>query len=313
MVFEIIMICLAVLAAAFITLSFIAGNMMFNMVLLPKSDKNMMKNKKTDVSEDVIKYFDDMALWVNEHCTQKIEITTFDGLKLKAKLMERKDSDKWAVVVHGYTSRGDHMQPFAKAYLEAGYNVLIPDLRGHGESEGIYATMGFYDSVDIIEWVYEILKMNENAKIVLHGISMGAATVMVATGEDLTEHVRCAVEDCGYTSVYDEFRSQASTITKFPAWPLLAAANMFANIRIKMDFHKNSALESVKKSKTPTLFIHGDQDTFVPYRMLDELYKNASCEKDILIVPSATHGESAFKEPQMYWDKVWGFVNKYIS
>ncbi|MFA7672436.1 MAG: alpha/beta hydrolase [Clostridia bacterium] len=313
MIFKIILICVAALAVIFIILSFIAGNIMFSMVLIPKSDKNMMKKKKIDMSEDVIKFFNDMTSWVNEHCTRKIEITTFDGLKLKAKLIEQKDSDKWAIVVHGYTSVGDHMQPFAQKYSEAGYNVLIPDLRGHGESEGRYATMGYYDSVDIIEWVYEILKMNENAKIVLHGLSMGAATVMVATGEDLTGHVRCAVEDCGYTSVFEEFRSQSSTIAKLPSLPILTAANILANIRIKMDFRKNSALDSVKKSKTPTLFIHGDQDAFVPYRMLDELYSSASCEKDILIVPGAAHGESAAREPQMYWNKVWGFVNKYIG
>lgn len=313
MILEIISICLAALIVIFITLSFIAGNIMFNMVLLPKSDKNMMKKKKIEMSDDAVKFFNDMTAWVDEHSTRKIEMVAFDGLKLKANLIEQKDSDKWVIVVHGYTSRGDHMQPFARKYFEEGYNVLMPDLRGHGESEGRYATMGFYDSVDIIEWVYEILKMNENAKIVLHGISMGAATVMVATGEDLTEHVRCAVEDCGYSSIFEEFRSQSSTIAKIPSLPILTAANILANIRIKMDFRKNSALDSVRRSKTPTLFIHGEQDTFVPYRMLDELYSNASCEKDILTVPGAAHGESAAREPQMYWNKVWGFVNKYVE
>lgn len=75
------------------------------------------------------------------------------------------------------------MAQFAKQYYKAGFNILMPDLRGHGDSEGQYTTMGYYESVDVIDWIKEIIKKDPDALIVLHGISMGAATVMLTTGK----------------------------------------------------------------------------------------------------------------------------------
>jgi hypothetical protein len=205
------------------------------------------------------------------------------------------------------------MAQFAKQYYETGFNILMPDLRGHGDSEGQYATMGYYDSVDIIGWISQIIKKDSDAKIVLHGISMGAATVMLTTGEDLSNHVKCAIEDCGYTSVWDIFSYNMKRFFKLPAFPVLYVSNIISRARVRMDFKQASPLNAVKKSKTPTLFIHGDADQLVPFYMLEPLYDNAACEKDILVVKGAEHGASSAKEPDVYHKKVSEFISKYLN
>src|SRR5690606_19801958 len=121
-------------------------------------------------------------------------ITSFDGLKLHAyKVINKTPSNKWAITVHGYTSEGLNMSSYAKKYYDMRYNILIPDLRGHASSEGDYIGMGWDDRLDIISWIKSIIKNDKNAEIVLHGVSMGAATVTMASGEDLPNNVKAII------------------------------------------------------------------------------------------------------------------------
>ncbi|MFA5340380.1 MAG: alpha/beta hydrolase [Clostridia bacterium] len=311
--FDIILTVVILVVIVFSVLSFIAGLIMFKVTLLPKSDRNAFRKKDKDMTEQMKVFHELSKQWIDENTDSTWNLNTFDNLNLSARYITGNNEHKWVILVHGYTSVGWHMAPFAKEYYKMGYNILIPDLRGHGESEGQFATMGYYDSVDIIEWIYEIIKADVNAKIVLHGISMGAATVMLATGEDLSGHVRCAIEDCGYTSVWEVFSHNMKRMFKLPAFPILYAANVISSAKIKMDFKEVSPLDAVKKSRTPTLFIHGDKDVLVPFNMLDRLYDNASCQKDKLVIRNAIHGESSSKEPDTYYEKVSGFIANYIG
>ena len=144
--------------------------------------------------------------------------------------------------------------------------MFLPDLRGSGDSEGDYYGMGWLDRFDIISWIRDtILEEQPDADIILHGVSMGAATVMMTTGEALPPNVRVAVEDCGYTSVWEEFTIQLKKVYGLPQFPIMHIANGMAKRRAGYSFKEASSVEEVKKSKTPTLFIHGDVDTFVPF------------------------------------------------
>ncbi|HOD93385.1 MAG TPA: alpha/beta hydrolase [Clostridia bacterium] len=311
--FEIILAVVIIFIIIFSVLSYIAGLFMFNVTMLPKSPKNIFRKKDKDMTEQMKAFHESSKKWVDENTASIWSLTTYDNLLLKARYIKGENTDKWVILVHGYTAVGWHMAEFAKAYKKMGYNILIPDLRGHGESQGLYVTMGYYDSVDIIEWIYEIIKDNIKAKIVLHGISMGAATVMLVTGEDLTEHVKCVIEDCGYTCVWEIFRYNMRRMFKLPAFPILYAANIISSAKIKMDFKEVSPIKAVKKSNTPTLFIHGDADELVPFYMLDKLYESAACEKEKLVIKGAAHGESSMKEPDTYYEKVSGFIAKYLN
>ena len=138
---------------------------------------------------------------------------------------------------------------------------------------------------------------------------MGAATVLMASGDNLPENVKAIIADSGYTSVWDIFASEAKARFNLPTFPVLDMFRIVANVRAEYDIKEASALEQVKKSKIPMLFIHGDTDDFVPEYMCEELYEAASCSKDKLIVHNAGHTESKYKEPETYYNKIFDFIN----
>ncbi len=197
-------------------------------------------------------------------------------------------------------------------FYNEGYNVIFPELRGNGFSEGKYYGMGWHERLDIIDWINYIVEKDPDSKIVLYGVSMGGATVMMTTGEALPDNVKVAVEDCGYTSAWDIFESRLNKF-HFPAFPFLHSMNTICKIFAKYDFKEASAYNQVAKSKTPTLFIHGAEDALVPTEMVYPNYENASCEKEILVVENAGHCGSSLVSPEYYWKTVFDFISKYID
>ena len=241
-----------------------------------------------------------------------ISIPNSEGRHINALLFKQEgDSERYAVLVHGYRSSVKGMSYLARRYYEAGYNVLIPYLRAHHGSDYEYSTMGWHERFDIIDWIKYIERTTKDAKVVLHGVSMGAATVMMTTGETLPPCVICAIEDCGYTSVFDAYSYKIPKMMNIPAFPSVDIFRIAIKKHVGFDIREASALEQVRKSHTPTLFIHGESDTVVPVSMAYELYSNASCEKDIAVFKRADHAMSPLLYPEQYWDKVMTFIAKY--
>lgn len=236
-------------------------------------------------------------------------IKTFDGLTLHAtEYLQPAPSHLWAVIAHGFHAPEKEPAEYGMYYYEKGYNVLAPDDRAHGNSEGRYITMGWLDRKDFIQRINEIVARDRDAQIVLHGVSMGGATVMMVTGEPLPKNVVCAIEDCGYTSVWDEFVAQVRNMVHLPPFPLIPLCSVIAKIRCGFSFREASSVKQVRKSVTPTLFIHGEKDTFVPTAMVYRNFEAASCPKDMLVVKDAEHAQSKNQEPELYWNKVFGFI-----
>lgn len=299
------------------------GNYFFNFALNAKAEKEFLQgNPHLAESEAVLGSVAEEAeladeFFKKEHEPTQLSIVSTDEhkLNLNAYLYENESADhKWAVVVHGYTGNALSMARYSRNFYERGYNVLAPDLRGHGESEGDYIGMGWHDRKDLLLWIDQILERDPQAEIALFGISMGGATVMMTSGEEkLPSNVKVIVEDCGYTSVSDVFTYQLDDLFGLPPFPVLNAANTVTKIRAGYDLFEASAINQVAKSRTPMLFIHGEADTFVPYEMLDKVYAAANVEKDKLIIPGAGHGEAEKVNPITYWNSVWGFVETYID
>ena len=204
------------------------------------------------------------------------------------------------------------MAEYAQNFLKIGYNVLVPDLRGHGESEGNYIGMGWHDRLDIIDWINYLIKENSDCKIIIFGVSMGAATTMMTTGETLPKQVKVAIEDCGYTSAWEQLGYNLKSVFNLPKFPVLYLASKSCNKHAKYRIQEASSIEQVKKSKIPTLFIHGSADTFVPFKMLDELYNVAVCPKEKLVVEGAEHARSSNVAPELYWNTIQRFIKKYL-
>lgn len=251
----------------------------------------------------------EMKKWYSEN-GEDVYIMS-DSLRLHGKLFKNSGT-KYALVCHGYTSKAKHMAGFVNKFHSLGYNVLAVDARAHGDSEGTKIGMGWVERFDVIEWVKYIISLEPDAQIILHGVSMGASTVLMASGEELPKNVKAIIADCGYTSEWDEFRQEADVL-HIPWFPVLNASSVISKVRDGYDFKQASAVEQVKKSHIPTLFIHGSKDELVPYGMLNELYSAANCEKEILTIQGAGHALSSSVAPELYWNTVETFLKKHLD
>ena len=273
------------------------------------SDKAIIdKNKKEEKTE--------VKKWLEETTQEKLEIKAKDDITLRATAYynktENQENHNWVIVAHGYRSKPSWVASIGMHfYKEKGYNVLIPSMRATEESEGKYIGMGWLDKDDIIGWINKIIEKDKNAKIILHGSSMGAATVLMASGEHLPSNVKAIIADSSYTSVWDIFKSELKARFNLPSFPLMQMFRLIAIIQAKYDIKEASVIDQVKKSNTPTLLIHGDADDFVPVTMEPEIYNAIPVEKDQLIRHGAGHTKSRYREPETYYKKVYEFIDKY--
>lgn len=203
---------------------------------------------------------------------------------------------------HGYTSEGINDFPcLAKFYLEQGYNVLLVDERAHGRSEGTYIGFGCLDRYDVLSWLeYLIGRFGPEQEFILHGMSMGGATVLMSSGLPLPTQVKGIVSDCGFTSAWDVFTSVLHNMYHMPAFPIMQIADRMAKAEAGYGLAECNAVREVAKAQVPILFIHGDADTFVPCRMCHELYEACASQKSILIVKGASHAEAYHKDIEAY-------------
>ncbi|MBL1224448.1 alpha/beta hydrolase [Enterococcus sp. BWR-S5] len=254
--------------------------------------------------------------WFKDEANRETwQLTSEDDLKLQAIYIAAEgQTDKTAILAHGYMGSAETMGKYAKMYHDWGYNVLVPDARGHGESEGNYIGFGWPERKDYLQWIDKVIDANgQDEQITLFGISMGAATVMMTSGENLPENVKAIVEDCGYTSAKDELAYQLKDMFNLPEFPLIYVTSGITKIRAGYFFGEASAIKQLKKNKTPMMFIHGDADDFVPFYMLDEVYEATDVPKDKYVVAKAKHGEAYKKDPEMYEQRVSEFLTKYID
>ena len=220
--------------------------------------------------------------------------------------------------MHGYHDSYESMGAIAKHYSDMGWNVLMPDQRGHGQSEGDYVGWGFDERLDIVGWLNWVIRRDPEAEILLHGVSMGAASVLMATGGALPKQVKAAISDCAYTSIEAEMRYLLRRWRKMPGGMPLPAGLMFSALRkttlrrAGYDLRDAAPIQAVTRSKTPTLFIHGVDDDFVPASMMGKLYQAARCPKRFLWVPGADHAASVGSNPDLYWSTVSSFVKEHL-
>ncbi|WP_369413666.1 alpha/beta hydrolase [Brucepastera parasyntrophica] len=197
---------------------------------------------------------------------------------------------------------------------EFGFNVLMPDARGHGASEGTYIGFGWPERLDYLEWIdWAINKNGHETQIALFGISMGGATVMMTSGENLPENVKVAIEDCGYTSAYEELLYQFNRIFPGNNPSVIEKTSQLTKKRVGYTFEEASAFNQVRKSKTPTLFIHGEADSFVPFEMVYKVHDACASEKALYTVPDAGHSKSFDLNPDEYKRQVRTFMGKHMT
>ena len=234
--------------------------------------------------------------WIEGYGYEKHYIISDSGYKLMGYLFKAKEeSDLYLFGAHGYRSYGKkEFAGVTQYYLSKGVNVFLVDHVASGESEGTYCTFGYNEVRDCMKWLgYMRDSFGKDIRIILHGVSMGCATVTMMSGrEDLPGNVKAVVADCGFTTAKALFRYKLGDLG-VPPERLIKSVDAVHTRKMGFSFGDLEPVESVKSSKVPMLFIHGAEDKLVPCFMVKELYEACGSEhKDLLIVEGADHAQS---------------------
>lgn len=284
-------------------LTLYAGNYLYDYTLNTHSQKTIFEHMNEDKATQ-----QKATQWLEDN-SQNIFITN-DNLRLHSYYIQQK-SHIYMIMVHGYRSDATGLFSSIKEMKKKGYNLLIPDLRGHGKSEGDYIGMGWDDRKDVMKWIDFILKDHPQASIILYGVSMGAATVMNVAGENIPHQVKVIIEDCGFTSAWDIIKAHID-MGNLESEIALHMSSFITMLRAGYRLEDVQPIQQVKKSKTPILFIHGNLDEVVPFEMLDQLYESAQCPKQKLVINGGKHANCNTVEPNLYYQTIFDFIEKYI-
>ena len=318
---------IAIIAGLYLIISLIAGIAYFR-IMLARSKQMVLNTSHDPVDFEIVGAEDspllpDVKLLKAEQARfkeilknkkyQYLEQTSSRGLKLVGWYFpsERKENEKVKVVVfcHGWKSNGlADFSCCANFYFDYGYDVLIIDHQAHCHSEGKYLGFGVLDSINTLKWVKMVDQMHQgNCFIYLHGISMGANTVMLMANKDLPKSVKGIVSDCGFTSGYDEMTYLSSNMhTNF----LLARQIIWLLCKLICHYDlRISSIDALKEAKVPVLFIHGDKDNFVPLEASKKNYEVCSNKKMLHIFPGCYHAGCFINNKEEYTKLVIDFLN----
>lgn len=288
-IFSIVALVLVGLLLLGMILYLTIGGICFKIALSRKSTASRI------VSKEMKKVLDSYKIdfcWWDKFKFEDLTLISKDGLKLVGHFLPN-SSDKLAIIVHGYGADYREMQRYAKYFVEENYNILAVENRAHGSSEGKMIGMGWLDRLDLVQWINLMVEKNPDFKIVLFGLSMGASTVCMASGENLPSNVKAIISDCGFDNVYNQIKYVFKYRTKMSTWPVLNIFDVYLKSVYKFDMKNADAIKQVKKCKVPILYIHGDDDHFVPTENVYRLF-NATNEKlrSLYIVKGAGHALS---------------------
>lgn len=305
--FALILLCLAV--------SLAAGSYMVRYALQPD-----VKYDEQGEIQRLSENYPGLTEWVEEMMsTGQLKDTSmsFSGLEKHCYFISAADPScrRTAVTIHGYTSNPMHMMPIARMFRDSlGYNVIVPHLHYHGFSEGAAIQMGWKDRLDVLRWMDVAHERFSDTLQVVQGISMGGATTMMISGEQLPSYVKGFIEDCGYTSVWEQFSKEIKERFALGDFPVLYFADYVNWLRYGWRFKEASSVDQLAKCEVPMLFIHGDNDKFVPYSMLDQNY-NAKTKgyREKWSVPGVAHAESFKTFPEEYTARVRAFLKEHVE
>lgn len=324
---DILLIILLIIFIILIAIGILFYNYVFNRNWIDYNYKKIREKELKDTSPEGIernnkqKIYDKEKDEFNESVkdiSQDIFVKSFDNKMVHARVIENNASnaikDIWIVGVHGYRNSSYTFGEFINQLYKMGYNVLLPDLRGCGDSKEKYLTMGYKDKYDVKACIDWLTKNKKDSKIVIYGVSMGAATTMMTTGLKLPKNVKCVVEDCGYSSLFDELKYECKFFMHLPAFPVLYFLDLIYMLKNRfVSIKKVSSVDALKKNTRPTLFIHGKNDDFVPYYMLEKVYNANNSIKEKIEFDYTWHAESNVVHKEEYYNSIDKFIKKYSN
>lgn len=296
--------------------SCLAGKYMCNYALLPSphgvDDIERTRHKADSLMPGSTAWYDGLKA---EGLLKDTTIVGYNGYKIHACYVpaaKPAEAAGTAIVVHGYTDNHYVFLYLVRMYRDdLNYNVLFPDLQYHGYSEGPAAQMGWLDRYDVSTWAKVAHNIYKDDFMVIHGVSMGAATVMMMSGDPQPEYIKAYIEDCGYSSVWDQFKSNLHQRFHLPPFPILNSASIVCKNRYGWSFKEASSVKQLAKCDRPMLFIHGDADDFVPFSHLQANYDaKVNGYKEMWVAEGAVHANSFAKHPEEYKQHVKDFLQR---
>lgn len=263
------------------------------------------------------KYYDNIILgdkFLRENASQQIQTMSHDGLRLSGIWVPAENPKGTILLAHGY--RSSKLVDFSIAfglYHSMGMNILLPDQRAHGKSEGKFITFGVKESRDMQAWIDFHNKKFGEFPLVLSGLSMGASTVLYLADENLPGNVKGIIADCGFTSPKEIIATVFRRVVHLPPAPSLCVCELCARLFAGFSLTEKDTRQTLKNAKLPVLLVHGVDDGFVPCEMTKQGYDACTGEKEILLVENADHGVSFLVDKPRYTKTVIAFLEKYVK
>ena len=294
------------------------GKFMCNYALLPEEHGNDIEGDRAKAESrypGIIKWYDEKH---EAGIFRDTSIIGEGGYKLHAVYSAAQDpasAQGTAIVIHGYTDNHICFLNLVRMYRDSlNYNVFVPDLHYHGYSEGRAVQMGWLDRLDIERWIPLAHSLWPNDFMVIHGVSMGGATTMMVSGDRTPDYVKAFIDDCGSSSVWDQYKHNLKQQFHLPPFPVLNSASIVCKRRYGWGFKEASSVDQLAKSEKPVLFIHGDSDDFVPTA---HVYKNFEAKtkgyKEMWLAPGSAHAMAYKDHPAEYTEHVRSFLAKVKS
>lgn len=313
-----------ILGAAALALSifFALGWSFFEMIICCKKDKKMARKrwfelshiKKNHPRDKFEKEYEEGKAWCSRQNMQDCHVRSVDGLLLHGSYLPARNAKRFLLLSHGYKgSTFGNFAYVARFLHENGCNLLFMDQRCCGQSEGKYITFGAMEQYDVCSWVYYIAKRNkEKLPIYLYGQSMGAASVLMASGHRLPQEVRGLIADCGFRSMKAQIQDMAANWFHL-RWVglMLFRLRLFCAFVARFRMEDADTLKALRTNRRPVLFFHGSRDTYVDPKNSRFNYSVCRAPKELVMVPGARHLCSAYVAPQLYRQKLLEFFGKY--
>jgi uncharacterized protein len=308
-------LAISVLFLSFIFLISLASSYLFFLLGFSRIKKTWLRRSK-DIKNVDYSAFRLAEPWLFEQNPQDLWITSKEGLKLHAYYLPSKTPPKQIVILHhGYTSQGRNMALFARFYhehFEAA--ILAIDMRAHGQSEGKYLGFGWLEKEDTPLWIDTMNTLiGSKPPVILHGISLGASTVLNLAGNACPDQVKIIIADSGFSDLKRQFKRQFKEIFHLPSFPLIPLGSMWCKLFLGFSFKTASPIQYASKIKIPTLIIHGLQDMFVPHPMSNDLYKALTCTKKLVHYANAPHALTYPNNKQDYEREVLTFIKENLT
>ncbi len=283
----------------------------------PKKLFNPREFLKTEQSHKVLRqplshqaYID----WM-ESCGQKVTIKNSEGYDLNGVFIKKYDiTNNYIIMFHPHTAGVSDMARHAHFFHEMNYNVLVVESRGYGESKYEMNTLGYYERYDVVDWVNEVAKKDEDSDIFLFGLGSGGSTVLLASELEMPSNVKGIIADSAYSNLEELFKANSKELYNLPSFPTVEFASLYIEKNMGFNPEDVDVTKAVRNSKLPILIIRSGGDKIIPEEQYEELYEACAVEgSDHLYISSASHCAGLDDKPEKYRRNVDEFILRNID